>query len=209
MRCQVIDKLVATREELRKIDAQVEDTIPVEELEKEHESAAHYGDCTLETLTRLQGRLEDLEGSTVQGAPAVATDRPLALTTAPPPVFGLRLPTLAIKPYNVDVGKWMAFLEQFNGAVHTQQALTSTDKFHYLCNYLEGEAAAAIAGLPSTEACYESAIQHLKERFGDTSRIIQRHLRMLHGPSASETRALRNLYDSVQLNIRCLNVLGV
>lgn len=63
---KVIDKLVASREELRKINAEVDDSIPLEELEREYETAAHYNDQTLETLTRLQCRLEDLGfGSTV------------------------------------------------------------------------------------------------------------------------------------------------
>ncbi|KAL1471401.1 hypothetical protein MTO96_039953 [Rhipicephalus appendiculatus] len=57
---KVIDKLVASRDELRKINAELEDVIPVEELETEYESAAHYDDQTIETLTRLQCRLEDL-----------------------------------------------------------------------------------------------------------------------------------------------------
>ncbi|KAL1466924.1 hypothetical protein MTO96_042409, partial [Rhipicephalus appendiculatus] len=57
---KVIDKLVASRDELRKIIAELEDVIPVEELETEYESAAHYDDQTLDTLARLRCRLEDL-----------------------------------------------------------------------------------------------------------------------------------------------------
>ncbi|KAL1475715.1 hypothetical protein MTO96_037085 [Rhipicephalus appendiculatus] len=66
---KVIDKLVASRNELRKIDAEIEDVIPVEELETEYESAAHYDDQTLETLTRLRCRLEDLG---IAGCPLAA-----------------------------------------------------------------------------------------------------------------------------------------
>ncbi|KAL1424345.1 hypothetical protein MTO96_020271 [Rhipicephalus appendiculatus] len=54
-----LDKLVASRDELRKSNAELEDVIPVEELETEYESAAHYDDQTLDTLTRLRCRLED------------------------------------------------------------------------------------------------------------------------------------------------------
>ncbi|KAL1457376.1 hypothetical protein MTO96_043480 [Rhipicephalus appendiculatus] len=57
---KVIDKLVASRDELRKINAELEDVILVEKLETEYEFAAHYDDQTLETLTRLRCRLEDL-----------------------------------------------------------------------------------------------------------------------------------------------------
>ncbi|KAL1486658.1 hypothetical protein MTO96_046855, partial [Rhipicephalus appendiculatus] len=57
---KVIDKLVASRDKLRKINAELEDVIPVEELETEYVSAAHYEDQALETLTSLRCRLEDL-----------------------------------------------------------------------------------------------------------------------------------------------------
>ncbi|XP_049519544.1 uncharacterized protein LOC119446773 [Dermacentor silvarum] len=211
---KVIDKLVASRDELQKINAELEDVIPVDDLEREYESAAHYDDQTLETLTRLRDRLEDLTvGSTVLTPPSTTLNMPPAPTTVASQSFGPRLPTLTIKPFHGDVSQWTSFWEQFNGAVHTNTTLRTTDKFHYLRNYLLGEAAAATAGLPTTEACYESAIDLLKQRFGDRSRIVQHHFRALREmqpvTSPLDTRELRRLYDGVQLNVRCLNVLEV
>ncbi|XP_077564546.1 uncharacterized protein LOC144180011 [Haemaphysalis longicornis] len=210
---KVLDKLMASREELSKIDAQVEDAVPVEELER-YESAARYNDQTIEALTRLTYRLEELSVSdTAQPAPSAAVSTPEAPTTVPSQISGPRLPTLTIKPFYGDVCQWTSFWEQFNGAVHTNQALTTTEKFKYLRNYLEGDAAAAIAGLPTTEACFESAIQQLQDKFGDKRRIVQRHFRNLrelqHVTSLSEERELRRFYDCVQLNVRCLNLLDV
>ncbi|XP_077529466.1 uncharacterized protein LOC144141856 [Haemaphysalis longicornis] len=120
---------------------------------------------------------------------------------------------LTIQPFHGDVCSWTSFLERFNGAVRSHRALTATDKFHYLRKRLSGEAAAAIAGLPTTEACYESAVQLLEDRFGDKSHIVQRlclYLRELQPvTSHSEDKELRRLYGCVQLNVRCLNVLDV
>ncbi|XP_037518346.1 uncharacterized protein LOC119395132 [Rhipicephalus sanguineus] len=203
---KVIDKLVASRDELRKINADIEEVIPVEELEKEYESAANYDDQAL--------RLEDLSlGNTRQTSPSTTLNTPSAPTTAASQSFGPRLPTPTIKLFHGDLCQWTSFWERFNGVVHTNPTLSTTDKFHYLHNYLVGEAAAAIAGLPTTEACYESAIQLLKQRFGDKSRIVQQHFRALRElqpvTSPSDTRELRRLYDTVQLNVRCLNVLDV
>ncbi|KAH7941259.1 hypothetical protein HPB49_011354 [Dermacentor silvarum] len=208
---KVIDKLVASCDELRKINAELEDMIPVEDLEREHESAAHYDDQTLETLTRLRVRLEDLSvGGTVLTPPSTTLDTPPAPTTAASQSFGPRLPALTIKPFHGDVSQWTSFWEQLNGAVHANTTLRTTDKFHYLHNYLVVEAAAAIAGLLTTEACYESDIDLLKQRFGDRSRIVQHQFRALRElqpvTSSSATRELRRLYDGVQLNVRCLNV---
>ncbi|KAH7980509.1 hypothetical protein HPB49_016808 [Dermacentor silvarum] len=79
---KVIDKLVASRDELQKINAELEDVIPVEDLEREYESAAHYDDQTLETLTCLRARLEDLNvGSTVLTPPSTTPNTPPAPTT--------------------------------------------------------------------------------------------------------------------------------
>ncbi|XP_037574310.1 uncharacterized protein LOC119456551 [Dermacentor silvarum] len=211
---KVIDKLVASRDELPKINAELEDVIAVEDLEREYESAAHYDDQTLETLSRLRAQLEDLSvGSTVLTPPSTTLNTPPTPTTAASQSFGSRLPTLTIKPFHGDVSQWTSFGEQFNGVVHANTALRMTDKFHYLRNYLVAEAAAAIAGLPATEACYESAIDLLMQRFGDRSRIVQHHFRALRElqpvTSPSSTRELRMLYDGVQLNVRCVNVLEV
>lgn len=102
---------------------------------------------------------------------------------------------------------------QFNEAVHRNPSLSTTDKFHYLRNYLIGEAEAVIAGLPTTEACYEGAIQLLKQRFRDKSRTVQprfRSLRELPSVTSSlDTRGLCKLYDGIQMNVQCLNVLHV
>ncbi|XP_077548016.1 uncharacterized protein LOC144160683 [Haemaphysalis longicornis] len=168
---KVLDKLMGSREEHSKIDAQVEDVVLVEELEREYESAAHYNDQTLEALTRLTYRLEELGVSdTAQPAPSAAVSMPQAPTTVPSQLSGPRLPMLTIQPFHEDVCSWMSFWEEFNGAVHTYRALTVTDKFHYLRTYLSGEAAAAVAGLPTTKAGYESAVQLLEDRFGDKNR---------------------------------------
>ncbi|XP_037573448.1 uncharacterized protein LOC119455966 [Dermacentor silvarum] len=211
---KVIDKLVASRDELQTINAELEDVIAIEDLEREYESAAHYDDQTLETLTRLRARLEDLSvGSTVLTPPSTTLNTSPTPTTAASQSFAPRLPTLTIKPFYGDVSQRTSFWEQFNGVVHANKALCTTDKFYNLRNYLVGEAAAAIAGLPTTEACYESAIDLVKQRLGDRSRIVQHHFRALRElqpvTSTSATEVLRMLYDGVQQNVRCLNVLEV
>ncbi|XP_075540101.1 uncharacterized protein LOC142575011 [Dermacentor variabilis] len=211
---KVMDKLVASRDELRKINAELEDVIQVEDLERVYESAAHYDDQTLKTLRRLRGRLGDLSvGSTLETPSSTALNMPPTPTTVASQSFGPSLPMLTIKPFHGDVCQWTSFWEQFNGVVHANVALRKTDKFHYLRNYLVGEAATAIAGLLTTEACYQSAVQLLEQRFGDRSQIVQHHFSALCElqpvTSPSDTRELRGLYDVIQLNVRYINVLEV
>lgn len=97
--------------------------------------------------------------------------------------------------------------------MHSNATLSETDKFHYLRNYLRGEAAAAIAGFATTSACYGNAVQLLKDRYGDKRQIEQHRLRALRDIRcvrlASDVQQLRNLYDQVQMNMRGLDALGV
>ncbi|KAL1479315.1 hypothetical protein MTO96_051950 [Rhipicephalus appendiculatus] len=101
---KVINKLVASRDELRKIDAELEEVIPVKELERVYESVAHYDDQALETPTRLRCRLEglSLENTRQQTSTSARLNTPLAPTTAESQSFGPRLRTLTIKPFEGD-----------------------------------------------------------------------------------------------------------
>ncbi|KAH6944157.1 hypothetical protein HPB50_002088 [Hyalomma asiaticum] len=120
---------------------------------------------------------------------------------------------LTRKPFYGDLCQYTSFREQLSAPVYVNSTLNTTEKFYYLCDYLVGEAAAAIAGLPTTEACYESAIQLLKKRCGDKSRIVQQHFRahreLQPVTSPSDTTKLRMVYDGFPVNVRSLNVLDV
>ncbi|KAL1479313.1 hypothetical protein MTO96_051951 [Rhipicephalus appendiculatus] len=106
---KVIDKLVASRDELRNIDAELEEVIPVKELEREYESVAHYDDQSLETLTRLRCWLEDvsLENTRQQSSTSARLNTPLAPTTAESQSFGPHLRTLTIKPFQGDLSRYV------------------------------------------------------------------------------------------------------
>ncbi|XP_037502304.1 uncharacterized protein LOC119376594 [Rhipicephalus sanguineus] len=191
----------------------MEDHIPTEELASEYAAAADYEDQAVATLARLQCRIEDINNA----QRAVDAGNPASTVHAPTNVgnahIGPRLPRLEIKPFNGNIREWTAFWEQFEGTVHSNATLSETDKFHYLRNYLRGEAAAAIAGFATTSACYGNAVQLLKDRYGDKRQIEQHHLRALRDIRcvrlASDVQQLRTLYDQVQMNMRGLDALGV
>ena len=86
-------------------------------------------------------------------------------------------------------------------------------KFSYLRDILEGSAAAAIAGLTTTEANYEAMIELLQKRFGDSQIIISGHhdalLKIMPLHSSKDIKELRNLYDKVEVHVRGLQSLNV
>ena len=95
---------------------------------------------------------------------------------------------------------------QFNNEI------SKIDKFNYLHSLLEGAAALTIQGLSLTEAHYESAIELLKKRFGNTKQIIATHMEEIFRlPACIGDRAqpLRRLYDKMMVHIRGLKSLGI
>ena len=77
--------------------------------------------------------------------------------------------------------------------MHENNEISKIDKFNYLNSLLEGPAALTIQGLTLN---YDSAIELLKKRFGNTQQIIATHMEELlrlpasHGDRAQSLRRL-------------------
>ncbi|XP_037568216.1 uncharacterized protein LOC119449097 [Dermacentor silvarum] len=125
----------------------------------------------------------------------------------------VKLPKLELQRFSGAATEWQSFWEQFEQAVHRNDALSNAEKFLYLRSSLSGKAAAAIAGIQVTWANYTSVMELLKERFGRRDVLIQEHLTQLLDvlPVRNEKEhiGLRRLYDHLQRNIAGLKALGV
>ncbi|KAG0414467.1 hypothetical protein HPB47_008411 [Ixodes persulcatus] len=132
--------------ELDRINEELEPLLSAEEFEDEYAAAAEYQSQAIMYIAQLCFKIEELETSRRPMVPATATTTPNAHDT----VFrmsGSRLPKLDITNFSGDVTQWRTFWEQYEGTIHSNRTLPTTDKFHYLRRYLTGDAAAAIAGL--------------------------------------------------------------
>ncbi|KAH7937922.1 hypothetical protein HPB49_017603 [Dermacentor silvarum] len=210
-RSGIFDLLSASNNELSKLNDALEEHIADDELEGEYVTAAEYNDQAISMLTEIRCKIDALERA--DSTAETASQNPSPTVPHAMPRIGPRLPNLDMLTFKGDIHKWAAFWEQFEQTVHLNNAISTTTKFFYLWHYLAGEAAAAIAGLPNSEACDADAVELLKERFGDRKRTVQHHLTALrhlpHAKSGSDVRGLRQLYDAAQLNIRCLTGLNV
>ena len=74
---------------------------------------------------------------------------------------------------------WISFWDAFKAVVHKNDSITKIDKFNYLNSLLEGVAAMTIQGLSLIVANYDSAVEMLKERFGNIQQIITKHMEEL------------------------------
>ena len=83
-------------------------------------------------------------------------------------------------------------------------------KVNYLRAQVTDEAAKSIAGFPLTNSNYEHSIALLRERFGQTQRIVNAHMQaLLTLPNPSNNMiSLRSFHDTIENHIRGLSALG-
>ena len=127
-----------------------------------------------------------------------------------PPASFARLPQLDLPRFGGEVREWTSFWEQFEAAVHKTN-LPDVMKFLYLRTLLHGDAARCIEGLNLTAAHYAHAVTLLEERFGRREMIVVSHVDRLLNMKTSDdsTKALRELLDTSQTHVRCLETLSV
>ena len=94
----------------------------------------------------------------------------------PPPVARVKLPKLAICPFNGNITTWTTFWDSFESAIDSSPGLSEIDKFNYLRSLVENSAAEAISGLTLTSDNYKEAVLILKKRFGNKQQIITKHM---------------------------------
>ncbi|XP_026063123.1 uncharacterized protein LOC113046525 [Carassius auratus] len=125
----------------------------------------------------------------------------------------VKLPKLIINKFNGEISQWQDFWNQFETAIHKNDALSKTEKFNYLKTYLTGAASKAIAGLMLTDSNYDHAIELLQNRFGRKDLLVNAHMTKLLNlcpvKKSNDVTALRQLYDECEVHIRSLESLGV
>ena len=125
----------------------------------------------------------------------------------------VRLPKIEIKRFNGDATEWQTFYDSFECAVHKNKQISNIEKMNYLINLLEGEAASTLKGLQLSNANYEVALNMLQERYGDEQVLISSFMNKLLNLEPvcglSAVKELRQLYDTIETQVRSLNSLGL
>ena len=202
LRVVLRDKLTV----LKAIDEEIFLLINPEEIEQEAVESEDW-------RTEINTRLSQLEAK-VSVAPLVTQQvfapqtgqRVTAITNTE-----TYLPKLHLPKYSGDPKRWQEFWDAF-GVVDGNQSIAPVNKFRHLRTLLEGEAAAAISGIQTTDANYNVAVKLLKERFVQKQIIVNAHIEALTNlqtvHSDKDVKGLRNLVDKVDTNIRSLETLG-
>ena len=87
------------------------------------------------------------------------------------------------------------------------------DKFKHLQSFLLEPAKSVIAGMPLTDASYNTAIEMLKKRFGKPEEIQRAHINhLLHLPPVFNNKRvnrLRTLHEQIETHFLGLEAFGV
>ena len=207
-----IEQLTERGTLLRELDNQIAATIGTEdELEAEIIEAEATQESIHDKISQIRRVIELHTTPPTRTLSVSATEFVPASDPPPrrePPVS--RLPKLDLPSFSGDPLTWQSFWDSFRAAVHTNAALDGVQKFNYLKAQLHGDASRAIAGLPLTSANYDHAVSLLRERFGQSHKIISAHMQaLLDIPKpVISLSSLRLFQDSVESHIRGLAALG-
>ncbi|XP_040068439.1 uncharacterized protein LOC120841586 [Ixodes scapularis] len=180
-----LERLKANNRALQELNTEIEDHISEQDLVAEYTTVTEYDDEAIRMMALLDCKANSLRRKEQQAQATQMTTSATTSATATTDLgrnrtnitSGVKLPKLRLQTFNGEVSAWQSFWEQFGRAIHENDSIPRSGKFQYLHNHVTGPAAAAIAGLQASEACYDDAIEILTLRFGDkrgSSKIIWR-----------------------------------
>ncbi len=144
--------------------------------------------------------------STMASEPTAASTPDLRATDV------AKLPKLNLQKFFGNPKKWQEWWDSYE-IIHGNPTLSAVNKFRHLRSLLEGPAAAAIAGIQTTNANYNEAIEILKDRFARKQVIINSHMESLLNltqvSNEQDIKNLRKLYDNIETHVRSLKSLGI
>ena len=181
---------------LRDFDDEILDLVTEEEIEPE------IFDCE-EKQVQIQSIITELESRqlTVSDTPSVAlAQSAVASVSQNSSIDIVNLPKLHLSNFNGDPKKWQEWWDSFE-IIHKNPSISKVNKFGHLRTLLDGRAAAAVSGIQTTDANYDTAIEVLKERFAQKQMIINSHMEALMNlpnvSSVKDVTTLRKLVDEL------------
>ncbi|KAG1953542.1 hypothetical protein F2P79_010032 [Pimephales promelas] len=193
--CELLAVLSAKEETLLELDPEIEEHTDAEDLENEVVDAEEYGQRVISAKARVRRVMQRVRENTDR-RPRDAAPARRGQT--------VKLPELIINKFSGDISLWQDFWNQFETAIHRNDALSKTEKFNYLKTYVAGAASKAIAGLMLTDSNYDHAIDLLQNRFGRKDLLIDAHV-----TKSSNLCPVKKSYDECEVQIRSFESLGV
>ena len=176
-------ELIEMRETLKTMDEEMLEVMyekEEDEIDTEMDEASAYKQKILIAMSNIKDKLSKLTlenpiltRSDSQGSVAASA------STSSNTRVKVKLPKLEIRKFSGQIYDWQEFWDAFSSAVHHKDELADVDKLKYLRGYLEGSARSVIAGVPTTELSYATAVELLKKIFANPHVIERSHTNQL------------------------------
>ncbi|KAJ8972213.1 hypothetical protein NQ317_018687 [Molorchus minor] len=124
---------------------------------------------------------------------------------------GIKLPTIQLPKFDGNYETWLNYRDTYESLIHSNESISSIQKYHYLRASLEGSSASqVIKSLEFTGENYAIAWNTLCERYNNTRLLISNHVKALFNiePVVKESAyKLRKLIDEISKHLRALEQL--
>ncbi|KAL0881931.1 hypothetical protein ABMA27_001690 [Loxostege sticticalis] len=122
----------------------------------------------------------------------------------------IKLPTIHLPTFSGSYHDWLEFHDTFNSLIHSDISIPKINKFHYLRAALKDTAASIIQSLDFSSENYDVAWDILCDRYNNKRLLVNNHLQAIFNIETinkESSKALRNLIDTVNKNLRALQSL--
>ncbi|XP_063362760.1 uncharacterized protein LOC134651550 [Cydia amplana] len=122
----------------------------------------------------------------------------------------IKLPTIHLPTFSGRYQDWLEYHDTYKSLIHDNTSIPKIHKFHYLRNSLKDSASLIIKSLEFSTENYDVAWDLLCERFNNDRILVNNHIHALFSikpVSQESSKALRNMIDWVNKNLRALKTL--
>lgn len=188
----------------------VEGEVRPADLGEQNEYIARIEEIYLDAVERMQTRIELLEQEL---RPAVEPANLIQNRNEQQPMQAneLRLEPMKLENFSGNYRQWSEWRALFDGLIHNNERLSSTQKFHYMKRALTGAAERILSGWQITGENYDEAYNMLVNVYENRYRIVMAHLEELMQLEPCKTEnveSIRKLIDTTHRVLRQLNVLN-
>ncbi|XP_072389581.1 uncharacterized protein [Diabrotica undecimpunctata] len=154
----------------------------IDETDSETEDRVLMEEKYFSTLAGLQHKMEALK---LPSHSLISNDTPPTVATAK-----VRLTEITMQVFSGNFADWNAFYQLFETLIINNVELNNVQKFIYLKSFLKNEPLHLIENIEVVEENFRIALDTLKNRYENKSRVISLHIqKLLKAPSLAKSNA--------------------
>ncbi|XP_072401584.1 uncharacterized protein [Diabrotica undecimpunctata] len=154
----------------------------IDETDSETEDRVLMEEKYFSTLAGLQHKMKALK---LPSHSLISNDTPPTVATAK-----VRLPEITMQVFSGNFADWNAFYQLFETLIINNVELNNVQKFIYLKSFLKNEPLHLIENIEVVEENFRIAVDTLKNRYENKSRVISLHIqKLLKAPSLAKSNA--------------------